>query len=281
MSESGTQVAGRVPFVKGHGTGNDFIIVPDLAGELALTADWVRAACSRRTGLGADGVIRVVRAGADPSLEWGRDGDYVMDHRNADGSLAEMCGNGARVMMRFLGEAGVIGTESVTLATRGGARQAWIEGKGRSADITINMGSAAPGPASVVTIGSHAWTARGVYLPNPHAVVEVADLQEVGDLHQAPSVTPDSAFPEGVNVEFVQVQEANRLRMRVHERGVGETMACGTGACAVAWALGALQDGPVRVEQPGGTVQVTAGSDRTLLLTGPATLIASGELDLT
>jgi len=272
-----------IRFVKGHGTGNDFIIVPDLSGTLTLSPEWVRAACSRRTGLGADGVIRVVRSGADTSLAWAGDADFVMDYRNADGSIAEMCGNGARVMMRYLLQAGLITDAPVTLATRGGPRQAWIEqdtGHGNRSHVTINMGSAVAGPESTVSSGGHQWPALGVYVPNPHAVVLVPDLREIPDLRQAPILMPDSAFPEGVNVEFVQRHSPSRLTMRVYERGVGETMACGTGACAVAWALGSLPEGSVSVEQPGGIVQISMRGNGDLLLTGPAELVASGDLNL-
>lgn len=265
-----------IRFVKGHGTGNDFIIVPDLSGTLTLSPEWVRAACSRRTGLGADGVIRVVRSGADPNLAWAGDADFVMDYRNADGSIAEMCGNGARVMMRYLLEAGLITDAPVILGTRGGPRQAWIEQK----RITINMGSAVAGPESTVSSGGQQWPALGVYVPNPHAVVLVPDLREIPDLRQAPTLAPDSAFPEGVNVEFVQRHSPSRLTMRVYERGVGETMACGTGACAVAWALGSLREGSVSVEQPGGIVEISMRGNGDLLLTGPAELVASGDLNL-
>jgi len=274
VSRSGARATGGVPFVKGHGTGNDFLIVPDLPGVLTLSAEWVSQACARHTGLGADGVIRVVRSGADPSLSWGQQGDFVMDYRNADGSLAEMCGNGARVMLRYLAEQGLVGRGPVSIATRGGLRTGWVEGT----NITIDMGLATAGPNAEVLLGGHVWTATGVFLPNPHAVVVVEDFSAVGDLTLPPQVRPASSFPDGVNVEFVVREASDRLRMRVHERGVGETMACGTGACAVAWAVGALQDGAVEVEQPGGVVHVRSGADGELLLTGPAVLIASGEL---
>ncbi|MFM7145896.1 MAG: diaminopimelate epimerase [Actinomycetales bacterium] len=265
-----------IAFIKGHGTGNDFIVVPDLAGELDLPADWVRAVCSRHTGLGADGVIRVVRGGPQSPVEWGRGADFVMDHRNADGSLAEMCGNGARVMMRYLAEAGLIGgSDPVLLATRGGLRTAWVHGTDPTGDITVNMGSATLGPKTYVQLDGRTWPAQGALLPNPHAVVVVEDLADAGDLAGMPTV-PAADFPDGVNVEFVVRQAPDRLSMRVHERGVGETLACGTGACAVAYVAGSLQDGPVSVQQPGGTVRISLAEDGALLLSGPAVLVASG-----
>jgi diaminopimelate epimerase len=280
----------EVPFVKGHGTGNDFVVIPDLDGTRGISAGQVRFLCDRHAGIGADGVLRVVRtehAGeAVPGIE---SCEFFMDYRNADGSLAEMCGNGARVFVRYLKAAGHITGSEVVIGTRAGAVTAAIH---EDQSITIDMGAATPtGPAEGVTVSANGreWQGAGVLMPNPHAVVFVDDLADAGDLLAAPGIVPSTAFPEGVNVEFVVVQGPGHVAMRVHERGVGETRSCGTGACAVAWVVGqrwpigaggedahARESNSIRVDVPGGTLRVTETGDGHLLLTGPADLVARG-----
>jgi len=249
----------EIPFVKGHGTGNDFIVIPDLDDQLDVTADDVRWLCDRHRGIGADGVIRVVR---------GDDGMPFMDYRNADGSLAEMCGNGARVFIRFLYARGLIG-EHCLFRTRGGIRQAWMN---PDRTVTVDMGTITVrrNPVSIHHAGSD-FPATAVDAPNPHAVVFVDSIEEIGSLHVPPTATLDE-FPDGVNVEFVERCEEGRVRMRIHERGVGETMSCGTGACAVAAVVG----GAVDIDVPGGTVHVTFNDEGHALLRGTADLVARG-----
>jgi diaminopimelate epimerase len=268
--------------LKGHGTGNDFVIVPDLEGAIDLTPELVRALCDRRTGVGADGVLRVVRCENDPDgKEFAADADYFMDYRNADGSTAEMCGNGIRVFLRYLMRVSLV-TESAAVATRGGITRVRSCTDG---DISVQMGlplvladrpvaTAAPIAAPAVAV---------VRMPNPHVVVQVdaADLDGL-DLTRPPVVVPP--LPDGQNVEFVVPVGPGHLRMRVHERGVGETQSCGTGICAAvvaaATAAGSAADGGTwRVDVPGGTCRVTWHQDGSVELVGPAVIVAELDLD--
>lgn len=271
----------EVPFVKGHGTGNDFIVIPDAMGTRDLTPDQVRWLCDRHRGLGADGVLRVVPSSRmEGYTDWSDIAEWFMDYRNADGSVAQMCGNGARVFVRYLFSAGLVTDREITIGTRGGLRTTMLNDDG---SITVDMGAAvATSAGGRVVVGERSWPAMGVAVPNPHAVVVVEDLAEAGDLRQAPGLAPAEAFPEGANVEFLQQQGERHVAMRVHERGVGATQSCGTGACAVAWAArrllepDATGESTYRVDVPGGTVLVTETASGSLLLTGPAELVARG-----
>lgn len=276
--------AGGIPFLKGHGTGNDFVVLPDADGQLDLTPDLVRRLCDRRFGIGGDGVLRVVRAdragqGGDPS--GAADGArWFMDYHNADGSIAEMCGNGVRVYARFLVDAGWESAGDLLLATRGGPKQVHVPASG---DVTVDMGTplVQDGPIEAA-LGDRTYSGQPVSMGNPHLVVALHSVEELTALDLTQSVTvPPAVFPTGVNLEFyVEATAASRasgppLQMRVHERGVGETLSCGTGACAVA--VAALQKpGATReVLVPGGRLSVE-WTDETLFLRGPAELIAEG-----
>lgn len=270
----------EVPFVKGHGTRNDFVIVPDLDGVLDLTAERVRWLCDRRGGIGADGVLRVVRTARDPEFaQFAEVAEFFMDYRNADGSTAEMCGNGARVFARYLHASGNVTSRSTVIATRAGLVEATVVDDDL---VAIGMGAVVGSASAPVTVthGGRTWDAHRVHVPNPHAVAIVESLDDVGSLSLAPVVTPADAFPEGVNVEFVELLGRGHLRMRVHERGVGETLSCGTGACAAAWTVASTYPDidTCRVDVPGGTVWVDFAPDGRLTLRGPAELVARGTL---
>jgi len=275
----------EVAFVKGHGTENDFVVIPDVDGHLDLTADQVRWLCDRHRGVGGNGVLRVVRTEHVPAMaEFAAVAEFFMDYRNADGSLAEMCGNGARVFVRYLDATGLVTDNEVVIATRGGLRSTTIN---PDRSITIDMGRATTPKARAlphVSVGDRSWPATGVLVPNPHAVVFVDDLDDAGELRAAPDVAPDDVFPDGVNVEFVVDRGPAHVAMRVHERGVGETLSCGTGACAVAWAARRRDGAPEsaadtwQIDVPGGTLHVTETADGRMLLTGPADLVARGTL---
>jgi diaminopimelate epimerase len=271
-------------FRKAHGTGNDFVVLPDPDGALQVTEAFVRALCDRRFGVGADGMLRVVRTAAAGEQVMDSAGClFFMDYRNADGSLAQMCGNGARVFAQYLWETGLAEPGPVRFATRGGARVAQQHADG---SITVAMGPATIGPPGTVTVGvgERSWPATQVHVPNPHAVVMVTDLAEAGALTAAPTVTPASAYPDGANVEFLVVRGPDHIAMRVHERGVGETLSCGTGACAAAVAWLAQTGDPfaadrtVRVDVPGGTVAVGVAAAGTVALRGPSVTVAEGRL---
>jgi diaminopimelate epimerase len=278
-----------IPFVKGHGTGNDFVILPDPTGELAVTASLVRALCDRHQGIGADGVLVVARTDGNPDVADQADvAPWFMDYRNADGSVAQMCGNGARVFVAHLLEERLSSRGSSHIATRGGARGVTVDDEGT---IRVDMGAPRFLERADITVrtaeshsGSSGWPATGVLMPNPHAVTWVDEVDAAGPLRVAPSVTPGEAYPEGVNVEFVRVLAEDHLQMRVFERGVGETLSCGTGACAAAVATlrrdGREPDGRrIRVDVPGGTVGVTWHPDSSVELDGPAEMVARGEID--
>lgn len=257
-----------LPFAKGHGTGNDFVIIPDLQGRLALTPELVAAVCDRRTGVGADGVLRVVRDG--PA--------WFMDYRNADGSLAEMCGNGVRVFARYLVEEGLAVPGEVTVRTRAGDTRAVVTTEAVSVtmapprvdgDTTARLPDGRELPGVAVDCG------------NPHLVCPVPTGPDLAglDLSVPPQVDP-ARFPDGVNVEFSAAVDTHHLRMRVHERGVGETRSCGSGAlAAAAVALGGESGGPVTVDVPGGRLTVSL-TDHECVLTGPAVLVARGSIEV-
>jgi diaminopimelate epimerase len=249
-------------FVKGHGTENDFVLLPDLPAA-ALTPDLVRALCDRRAGLGADGVLRVGRA----------DEGWFMDYRNADGSIAEMCGNGVRVFGRYLVDAGLEAPGEFTVGTRGGAKRVVVPARG---EVSVDMGPPELLAATPTVAGVKA---TAISMGNPHVVVPVDELAGL-DLSRPPEVGP--ALPTGQNVEFVVRAGPRALRLRVHERGVGETRSCGTGVCAAVVAsvltAGEGRGEPWTVDVPGGRLSVTWADS--VSLTGPAVLVAAGTCSL-
>ncbi|MFJ7013285.1 diaminopimelate epimerase [Streptomyces albogriseolus] len=277
----------RIAFLKGHGTENDFVIVPDPENAVELSAAAVAALCDRRAGIGGDGLLHVVRSAEHPEARSMADeAEWFMDYRNGDGSVAEMCGNGVRVFARYLQHAGHVGEGDLAIATRGGVKTVHIAKDG---DITVGMGRAVlPEGDVTVAVGERSWPARNVNMGNPHAVAFVADLADAGGLFTAPSFAPAAAYPDGVNMEFVVDRGPRHVAMRVHERGVGETRSCGTGACAVAVAA-ARRDGvdpretglPVTytVDLPGGTLVITEQPDGRIEMTGPAVIVAEGAIE--
>lgn len=277
----------QIAFLKGHGTENDFVIVPDPDNALSLPAAAVARLCDRRAGIGGDGLLHVVRSAAHPEARDMADAaEWFMDYRNADGSIAEMCGNGVRVFAHYLQRAGLAEEGDLTVATRGGPKRVHLAKNG---DITVSMGRALlPEESATVSVGDRSWPARNVNMGNPHAVAFVDDLDHAGDLNTAPPVSPGTVYPDGVNVEFVVDRGPRHVGMRVHERGSGETRSCGTGACAVAVAT-ARRDGAdpartglpatYRVDLPGGTLVITEHPDGAIDMTGPAVIVAEGVID--
>ncbi|MCW2857969.1 MAG: diaminopimelate epimerase [Marmoricola sp.] len=270
-------------FVKGHGTENDFVLIPDANGRHELTAEQVARLCDRRAGIGADGVIRVVRTDAteDPAALAARgEARWFMDYRNSDGSLSEMCGNGIRVLGLYLATHAEVDTrQPLPIATRAGIKVLTFD-RDR---VTVDMGTPELVGEAKVTVGDRAWVAARISMGNPHAVVFVEDLDEAGSLLTPPGHDPVD-FPDGVNVEFVVRRGEHHLAMRVHERGSGETRSCGTGACAVMVAAsladGAERGTPYVVDLPGGTLEIVWTEDDRILMTGPAVLVAEGVTDL-
>lgn len=266
----------RFAFLKGQATLNDFVVIDDQHGMRELSPQFVRQLCDRRGGIGADGVLRVVRAGHIKT--WDGDPDlWFMDYRNADGSVAEMCGNGLRVFARYLMNEQLVPMGRFKVATRAGVKEVRIA---RGGMISVNLGQVEfPEAAVTVTHQGQSWPAVGVDVGNPHAVcfVDPDTLRDL-DLGSAPVITPAEAFPKGVNVEFVTRTGPGNLRMRVHERGSGETMSCGTGVVAAAAAHRHTTEGPnhIDVSVPGGELKVDFRKSGAWL-TGPAVIYIRGE----
>ncbi|PRZ43630.1 diaminopimelate epimerase [Antricoccus suffuscus] len=288
IDTASTQLA--VDFAKGHGTENDFVLIPDPDGRLTLTEADVRLLCDRHAGIGGDGVIRVVRRSAETDEQTGvpdvQDAEWFMDYRNADGSVAQMCGNGVRVFARYLQRLGFVDSADLPVITRSGVKLVSFGVDGR---ITVDMGPAEDLGTSAATVRAFdskaEYAGRAVSMGNPHLACDLSGEPAAVaglDLSRAPSYDA-SFFPEGVNLEFFeQVPGASEtdahVRMRVYERGVGETRSCGTGICAVAYATLAnagKTEGTVIVDVPGGRL-LTAVSPATVLLTGPAEIVAEG-----
>ncbi|MEV6718409.1 diaminopimelate epimerase [Lentzea sp. NPDC051208] len=263
-------------FVKGHGTENDFVVLPDLDDQLDLTVARVQALCDRQRGLGADGVLRVVRADVESGAEW------FMDYRNADGSIAEMCGNGLRVFARYLVDAGHQPQGSFVVATRAGNKTVTTHPDG---SVTNDMGPARVTGTSIAAVGGAGIGGFAVDVGNPHLACVTDVPVDSFDLTVPPGFDP-LMFPHGVNVELINVLDpesarGGALRMRVYERGVGETRSCGTGtvACVASWLAGqGRTTGSATVDVLGGQVFVTI-EPTTSTLTGPVVLVARGELD--
>ncbi len=308
-------------FAKGHGTENDFVILPDPDGELDLTPEFVRRLCDRRAGIGGDGVLRVVEvevlaaelteggpgafrvsgesagglgsaaatalatpaaiaaAGAPIGAPEGEDeltAQWFMDYWNADGTVAEMCGNGVRVFARYLIDHGLAKGPELAIETRAGTRHVRVEPDGQ---ITVDMGAPAVLGAGWASIGAITCEGLRISVGNPHLACVVESPLEDFDLSAPPSVDTE-LFPDGANVELVRLLGERSAQMLVYERGSGLTRSCGTGAVAAAVAAAQAtgdQRGRWRVRVPGGDLTVTLAPD-TSLLTGPAVLVAEGEL---
>jgi len=275
-------------FAKGHGTGNDFVILVDPGDDQGLSADLAARLCDRRAGIGADGVLRAVRTdalaaapnGSAAGSPAGPVPEWYMDYRNSDGSPAEMCGNGIRVFARYLAGHGLATRPAFTVATRSGFRRVRFEDDG---NITAEMGAVTVlGPGRAVVGGPGGVTCEGLRISvgNPHLACLVDAALAGFDLTRPPQLDP-AQFPHGGNVELVRVTGPGAAEMRVHERGSGETRSCGTGAVAAAAAAATAvgQDrGSWQVSVPGGQLTVTL-EPGAAWLGGPAVIVAEGELD--
>ncbi|MEY8565315.1 diaminopimelate epimerase [Corynebacterium sp.] len=301
----------RTEVIKGHGTGNDFILIPDPEAAVDLTAGLVRSLADRHRGIGADGVIRLATAGVlvrrgvlEGLPEDVRDDDWFMDYRNADGSVAEMCGNGVRVFAHALsalsltdpGQFNDDGT--LRVGTRAGRRDVRIHSvTDTDAEVSVDMGVPVITGTSAATLDGVRYEGVGVDMGNPHLACVVPGLSAAGLADLRVDRAPDydtGVFPTGVNLELVTALRDGGVHMRVHERGVGETLSCGTGT--VAAAVAALVDRfdgaagtpqtweeTVRVVVPGGEVAVTVGADgegrpTAATLRGPSKLVFTTEV---
>ena len=274
-------------FSKYQGIGNDFVMIADLDDRLDLSPEAVRAICDRRFGVGADGVIRLA-PGTDGGL-------FFMDHLNADGTTAEMCGNGIRCLAVFARDIGATNESELKVLTRSGLKVVSVD---ENNSVTVDMGPpvfepseipvSAPGADALelridVDGGSH--TAACLSMGNPHAVLFVDDPSSAPVTSLGPLIETHELFPNKTNVEFATVRAPDHIDMRVWERGVGETMACGTGACAVGVAARLLQNTAesVTVTLPGGDLRIEWAGDLSssapVYMTGPALKSFDGTLD--
>ena len=279
-------------FTKAHGTANDFVLLVDLEDRIELSATLVQALCDRRRGVGADGVLRLGK----PSTG----ADVFMDYRNADGGIVEMCGNGVRVVAKHVVDHGLVAPDGdrVVVDTRAGHKPVTVtrDDAGRVREVTVDMGApvldptaipfhaARPGaPTESITVDGHTLQISAVSMGNPHAVTLVDDVDTAPVRTLGPLVEVDARFPKRTNVEFAQPVADDEIRLRVWERGVGETAACGTGACATLVAFQRLGrvGTQATVHVPGGILGVRYDPQEhpSVFLTGPAVEVAHGELD--
>ena len=284
-------------FTKGHGTGNDFVLFTDPDGKIDLSASQLAAIADRHFGVGGDGVIRAVRSANLPegasALAEDDGAEWFMDYHNSDGSPAEMCGNGIRVYARYLLDNGLATLEpgeTLSIGTRGGVRDLQRNASG----FQVDLGRWSLSGGEPLVRAKNLPVARpglGIDMGNPHVVVALSSEEELesADLSFIPRLEPEPA--DGANIEFVVPLEplvrdgVGHIRMRVHERGSGETLSCGTGAAAAALATRywAGPDAPNnwRVELPGGSLGVrmwAAEDGEHVSLSGPAELVFEGEL---
>jgi diaminopimelate epimerase len=272
-------------FAKYQGIGNDFVMLADPEDRLTLTAEMVRSLCDRRFGIGGDGVIRVAP---------GRDGaDFFMDYINSDGSVGEMCGNGIRCLAVFARAEGLTDKTDLNVMTRAGLKKVTILNEGR---VRVDMGAPIFDAASIpvewsgdplhakLELEDEVLEAACVSMGNPHAVLFVDDPDDGHWIGVGPTLEKHSVFPHGANVEFMKVESPQRIKMRVWERGAGETLACGTGACAVA-VIGRVLGGTdevVTVSLPGGDLEIewrgSLEEEASVYMTGPAQLVFDGDV---
>jgi diaminopimelate epimerase len=274
-----------VEFVKAHGTGNDFVVIEDLEDRYEIGPEFVRQVCDRHFGIGADGVIRIAP---------GSSATFFMDYRNADGSIAEMCGNGVRVVGKYLADRDYVGS-AFDLETRAGVKhlELTVDRYGKVGEVSVDMGRPSFDRADLpmtgdgealkepLKAGGQVFEATCLSMGNPHAIVFVDDIDAAPVTTAGPLLERHPAFPNHTNVEFAQVVSPRELRQRTWERGVGETLACGTGACAVAVAsqFRGFTGQRVTIELRGGALQLEWAPGGTVRMTGPAREVAHGTID--
>lgn len=278
-----------VEFTKAHGVGNDFIIIDGMDGTISFTPSQVRLLCNRHFGIGADGLII-----ARPSSR----GDAFMLFYNPDGSQAEMCGNGIRCLAKFLYERDIVEKDVMRLETLAGMKRVELIFDGsETTGAKVEMGKPSFKAEDVPTllrddegeaidvklqVGKGKVKVSCISMGNPHCVIFVDDVEEAPVKEIGPRIETDKAFSERTNVEFVEILDSNTIKVRVWERGAGETLACGTGACAAA-AVACYQKycrSPVKVELPGGNLIIDFASDGTVYMTGAAENVYNGFLTL-
>ncbi|MCX7891044.1 MAG: diaminopimelate epimerase [Burkholderiales bacterium] len=275
----------KLKFTKMHGTGNDFVVIDAVRQRVDLAPGTVRRLADRHFGVGCDQVLLV-----EPATAPGVDFRYRIF--NADGGEVESCGNGARCFVRFVREQGLTTKNEIRVETKGGVIAPRLEADG---EVTVDMGAPVFEPARIpfvsdsdavvqpLAVDGETVMITALSMGNPHAVQVVADVDAAPVATQGPKIESHPRFPQRVNAGYVQVVDRGRVRLRVYERGAGETLACGTGACAavVAGIRRGLLDERVRVATRGGELTIAwAGADNPVFLTGPAVTVFEGEVDL-
>ena len=275
----------RLKFLKMHGLGNDFVVLDGVRQSLALSAAQLRFLADRHFGVGCDQILLVEKAIR-------ADVDFRYRIFNADGGEVEQCGNGARCFVRFVHDQGLTDQREIRVETMSGVISPRLEDDG---NVTVNMGEPQFDPARIpfvsdsgallqtLQVGAENVEITAVSMGNPHAVQVVADVDAAPVARQGPLIESHPRFPQRVNAGFMQLVSRHAIRLRVYERGAGETLACGTGACAAVAAgiARGLLDSPVRVATRGGELSIAWGGQGTpVLMSGPAVTVFSGEIEL-
>jgi diaminopimelate epimerase len=275
----------KLGFTKMHGLGNDFVVLDGVRQPVQLTPEQLRHLGDRHFGVGCDQIL-LVEAATKPDI------DFRYRIFNADGGEVEQCGNGARCFVRFVHEQGLTDKREIRVETMSGVISPRLEADG---NVTVDMGVPVFAPARIpfvaesddlvqpLNVGDDEVAITAVSMGNPHAVQVVADVDAAPVAQQGPLLESHVRFPQRVNAGFMQVEGRQSIRLRVFERGAGETLACGTGACAavVAGIARGLLDSPVRVTTRGGQLNIAWGGEGTsVLMTGPAVTVFSGEIEL-
>ena len=275
----------KLEFAKMHGLGNDFVVVDGIRQRVSLTPEQLRYIADRHFGVGCDQIL-LVEAATQPDV------DFRYRIFNADGGEVEQCGNGARCFVRFVHDRGLTDKREIRVETLGGIITPRLEGDG---NVTVNMGVPRFLPSEIpfihdddvliysLDVADETLEISVVSLGNPHAVQVVASVDEAPVDAHGPLIESHERFPQRVNAGFMQVVDRHAIRLRVYERGAGETLACGTGACAAAVTgiRRGLLDSPVRVTTRGGDLNIAwGGADRPVLMTGPAATVFTGEIEL-
>ncbi|MDD2720705.1 MAG: diaminopimelate epimerase [Gallionella sp.] len=272
-------------FTKMHGAGNDFVVLDGVRQQVSLSAEQLRLLADRHFGVGCDQILLVEKA---------RDAAADFRYRifNADGGEVEQCGNGARCFVRFVHEQKLTSKPEIVVETRNGLIRPRLEDDGH---VTVNMGAPVFDPARLpftdgtgdisepLEVAGETLTISAISMGNPHAVQVVAEVKTAPVESQGPLIEHHPRFPKRVNAGFMQIMDRNHIRLRVFERGSGETLSCGTGACAAAVAgiRRGLLDSPVSVATHGGTLTISWNGDTTpVMMTGPAISVFSGEINL-
>lgn len=272
-------------FTKMHGLGNDFVVIDAISQQLHLTPEHIRQLGDRRFGVGCDQIL-LIEPGRSPEA------DFHYRIYNADGSEVEQCGNGARCFARYVHDHGLTQSDSITIESTGGIVHTQIETDGQ---VTVNMGSPQFEPADLpfeaesralryeLVVNSQSLEVGAVSMGNPHITLEVSNIDQAPVAELGPLLESHPRFPNRVNVGFMQIISRQHIRLRVYERGAGETLACGTGACAAA-VIGHIHgklDHRVRVSLTGGDLLINwKGDNAPVMMTGPATTVYEGTITL-